>query len=119
LVPFASGGVPDIVASPTIAPMALFGEAGPEATMPLRRGSDGKLGVAAGGGGGGVSVTVNVQNAPAGVQSQASRVDSNGNVSVDVILKKPVNSVLTDSLANGDGRRLLERKFGIKPFTGR
>jgi phage-related minor tail protein len=109
---FASGGVPgasgaqpvgsasghvfsagQIVpfASPTIAPMALFGEAGPEAIMPLRRGSDRKLGVAAGGGGGGVNVTVNVQNAPAGVQSQASRVDSNGNVSVDVILKKPVN----------------------------
>lgn len=47
VVPFASGGV---VASDTYFPMAggkvgLMGEAGPEAIMPLTRGSDGKLGV--------------------------------------------------------------------------
>lgn len=48
VVPFAQGGVVD---SPTIAPMALFGEAGPEAIMPLRRGPDGNLGVASAGGG--------------------------------------------------------------------
>lgn len=45
---FAQGG---IVSKPTLFPMAngagLMGEAGPEAIMPLRRGSDGKLGVAA------------------------------------------------------------------------
>jgi len=49
VTPFASGGV---VAAPTYFPMAggagLMGEAGPEAIMPLRRGADGKLGVAAG-----------------------------------------------------------------------
>jgi lambda family phage tail tape measure protein len=47
---FATGGV---VSSPTLFPLAhgigLMGEAGPEAVMPLTRGSDGKLGVAAGG----------------------------------------------------------------------
>jgi phage-related minor tail protein len=32
--------------------MGLMGEAGPEAIMPLKRGKDGKLGVASGGGGG-------------------------------------------------------------------
>jgi phage-related minor tail protein len=37
----------------------LMGEAGPEAIMPLSRGSDGKLGVRMGGGGG-ASVTVNI-----------------------------------------------------------
>jgi phage-related minor tail protein len=42
---YANGGIPDYVNSPTLAPMALFGEAGPEAIMPLRRGSDGRLGV--------------------------------------------------------------------------
>ena len=46
--PFARGGV---VNGPTLFPMAngagLMGEAGPEAIMPLRRGADGKLGVAA------------------------------------------------------------------------
>lgn len=60
-VPFASGGV---IASPVTFPLAggrtgLAGESGPEAIMPLARGSDGKLGVRAQGGGG-VSVTVNV-----------------------------------------------------------
>jgi lambda family phage tail tape measure protein len=59
--PFASGGM---VNSPTLFKFAsggalrngLMGEAGPEAIMPLRRGRDGKLGVAGGGG----TTTVNV-----------------------------------------------------------
>lgn len=50
---FANGGV---VGGPTLFPMAngtgLMGEAGPEAIMPLKRGKNGKLGVAAEGGGG-------------------------------------------------------------------
>lgn len=60
-VPFASGGV---VSRPTYFPMGgslgLMGEAGPEAILPLQRGPDGRLGVAAGGGGGGVNVVFNV-----------------------------------------------------------
>lgn len=50
---FANGGAftNKVVSSPTVAPMALFGEAGPEAIMPLTRTSDGKLGVATTGGG--------------------------------------------------------------------
>ncbi|MEM6587220.1 MAG: phage tail tape measure protein [Pseudomonadota bacterium] len=58
--PFASGG---IVHSPTHFPMrggmGLMGEAGPEAIMPLTRGADGKLGVAASGGRA-VNVTMNI-----------------------------------------------------------
>lgn len=61
---FANGGV---VNSPTIFPFAngtgLMGEAGPEAIMPLKRGPDGKLGVAASGGASGsqgISIMVNV-----------------------------------------------------------
>jgi TP901 family phage tail tape measure protein/lambda family phage tail tape measure protein len=62
---FASGG---IVNRPTLFKFAsggamrtgLMGEAGPEAIMPLRRGADGKLGVAGGGGSGTTNVTVNV-----------------------------------------------------------
>lgn len=54
----AAGG---IVSKPTIFPMAsgfgLMGEAGPEAIMPLKRGRDGKLGVA---GGGGINLTNNI-----------------------------------------------------------
>ena len=37
-----------------------MGEAGPEAVMPLSRGADGRLGVAAGGGARPASVTVNI-----------------------------------------------------------
>ena len=59
---FAKGGV---VTGPTAFPMrgatGLMGEAGPEAIMPLTRGPDGKLGVAARGGPGGAAVVVNIQ----------------------------------------------------------
>lgn len=61
IVPFASGGV---VSSPTYFPagrnIGLMGEAGAEAILPLRRGADGSLGVAAPGGGGAVNVVFNV-----------------------------------------------------------
>lgn len=62
VMPFAKGGV---VGSPTHFPMrngrGLMGEAGPEAIMPLARGADGRLGVAASGGTGRpVSININV-----------------------------------------------------------
>lgn len=61
VMPFANGGV---VSGPTVFPMrggtGLMGEAGPEAIMPLTRGSDGKLGVR-GGGGAPVNVVMNIQ----------------------------------------------------------
>jgi lambda family phage tail tape measure protein len=60
VTPFARGGV---VSGPVAFPMrggaGLMGEAGPEAILPLQRGADGRLGVAAGGGGG-ARVTVNI-----------------------------------------------------------
>ena len=66
ITPFANGGV---VSSPTLFPMSggsslgLMGEAGSEAILPLTRGSDGTLGVAAGssnGRGSAVNITFNV-----------------------------------------------------------
>lgn len=68
VIAFAAGGVVD---GPTIAPMALFGEAGPEAIVPLKRGSDGNLGIASSGGGGGGGVSfgdINIQ-VPEGTSS--------------------------------------------------
>ncbi|MEM9343451.1 MAG: phage tail tape measure protein [Pseudomonadota bacterium] len=60
VMPFANGG---IVNGPTTFPMrggtGLMGEAGPEAIMPLERGPDGRLGVAARGGAS-VHVTMNI-----------------------------------------------------------
>lgn len=49
LTAFAKGGAftNSVVGSPTVAPMALFGEAGPEAIMPLTRTHDGSLGIRA------------------------------------------------------------------------
>ena len=71
---FANGG---IVNRPTMFKFAkgtgLMGEAGPEAIMPLQRGSDGKLGVIANGGGGSTSVVVNVN-----VESGETSTDDEG-----------------------------------------
>lgn len=67
IVAFAGGGV---VTSPHTFPMAggrtgLMGEAGPEAIMPLARGSDGKLGIKTSGGQGHtIIVNVNGSSAP-------------------------------------------------------
>jgi phage-related minor tail protein len=67
IVPFAAGGV---VSTPTYFPlggrMGVMGEAGAEAILPLRRASDGRLGVAAGGGKGPVSIVFNVTTPDAG-----------------------------------------------------
>jgi phage-related minor tail protein len=61
VVPFAAGGV---VSAPTYFPLGgglgVMGEAGSEAVLPLRRGADGSLGVAASGGGAPVNVVFNV-----------------------------------------------------------
>ncbi|MDX2308463.1 MAG: phage tail tape measure protein [Hyphomicrobium sp.] len=61
-VPFATGGV---IRSPVTFPLAngrmgLAGERGAEAILPLARGPDGRLGVAASGGGRGIAITLNV-----------------------------------------------------------
>jgi len=78
IVPYAMGG---IVTKPTLFPMAngagLMGEAGPEAIMPLRRGSNGKLGVEASGGAMG-NITVNVDAAGSSVEGDASQANQLG-----------------------------------------
>ncbi|WP_299648017.1 hypothetical protein [uncultured Jannaschia sp.] len=73
VVPFAKGGAftNSVVSRPTVAPQALFGEAGPEAIMPLTRGPGGKLGVHASGGG---KVAVDVRlGIPEGVTVETVR----------------------------------------------
>lgn len=87
VTPFAKGGV---VSAPTSFPMrggsGLMGEAGAEAIMPLTRGADGRLGVAAQGGGRAVTVVMNIstpdvqgfQRSQSQIAAQAMRALSRG-----------------------------------------
>lgn len=87
VMPFAQGGV---VSSPVSFPMragrGLMGEAGPEAIMPLARGTDGRLGVQAAGGGRSVTVVMNIstpdvqgfQRSHGQIAAQASRALARG-----------------------------------------
>jgi phage-related minor tail protein len=72
VTPFASGGV---VNSPMLFPMrrstGLMGEAGPEAIMPLARGSDGKLGVRGGAAASHVTINISTPDAQGFRQSQS------------------------------------------------
>lgn len=82
---FANGGTftNGIVNSPTLFKFAsggalrngLMGEAGPEAIIPLKRGRDGKLGVA---GGGGTSVVVNVDAKGTNVEGNSGQGEQLG-----------------------------------------
>ena len=87
VMPFAQGGV---ISSATAFPMrggtGVMGEAGPEAIMPLARGSDGKLGVR-GAGGGATTIVMNIttpdvqgfQRSQSQIAAQMSRALSTGN----------------------------------------
>jgi hypothetical protein len=84
IVPYAKGGY---IGRPT---MALMGEAGPEAVLPLRRGRGGRLGVETSGGGVG-SVTVNVDatgSAVEGDDAQATQLGKMLGVAVQAELLK-------------------------------
>ena len=97
LTPFASGG---IVSSPTIFPMAsgagLMGEAGPEAVIPLKRASNGRLGISATGFGGSQVIVNIINNVQADVKAQQSQ-DSKGNPRIDVIIDK----IVAGNIRNG------------------
>lgn len=127
LARYASGGVLSsqglsaysgrIVDKPTIFPFAkgagLMGEAGPEAIMPLKRGADGKLGIAGGGGG---DVQVNIQNNGAPATAQVKRTQTpDGGIRIDVMLEQ-IKDAIADDIANGAGSvsRSMEGRFGLR-----
>ena len=96
LVPFAHGGINPGV--PQFFPMAngsvgLWGEAGPEAIMPLTRMSNGDLGVQTSGGGGTRQVEVHIVN-ESGQQLEAKSVNS----SVD--MQREIITIVMDGVAN-------------------
>ena len=96
LTTFAKGGMftNSIVSSPTLFKFAqgagLMGEAGPEAIMPLKRDSNGNLGVRAGGGGGSVDVVVNNYGNQQATTKETT--DSRGNRKIEVIIGDMVAS---------------------------
>lgn len=87
---FAKGGMftNSVVSSPTLFKFAqgtgLMGEAGPEAIMPLKRDSNGNLGVRAGGNQGNVDVVVN--NFGSEKATTRETTDSRGNRKIEVII---------------------------------
>ena len=82
----------------------VMGEAGPEAIMPLQRGSDGRLGIGA------TPVTVNVINNVGGAKASASEsTNSKGEREITVMIEK----VMEGSLAGGRMDKVLGNNFNI------
>ncbi|KKN90084.1 hypothetical protein LCGC14_0231970 [marine sediment metagenome] len=114
---FAAGGV---INTPTVFPMAkgagLMGEAGPEAVMPLRRTSSGRLGVEMAGGGGSQVVTVNIiDNAGNDINAESSP-DGRGGVRLDVVIDKAVANKIR---SGGSTFRAIKDTFNTTVRTSR
>lgn len=101
LFAFAQGGV--------------FGEAGPEAIMPLKRGADGSLGVRASGG----SVNIVVNNNAPGTEAKAQvKDDGNGGKTIEVIVDELVSANLRRHGSASD--RAIRSRFALQPaLSGR
>jgi len=112
---YARGGMftNSIVDQPTLFRFAkgtgLMGEAGPEAIMPLKRDSQGNLGVR--GGSGSVEVVVNNYS---GEQAQAQEtMDSRGNRRIEVTIGDAAAGELNRS--GSSSQRALRGTFGLQP----
>lgn len=123
--PFAKGGAftNSVVNQPTLFTFAnggsfgMMGEAGPEAIMPLQRGSDGSLGVkVVSGVNDGGNVQVNIFNNSGATATQQSRQTSNGteiDVYIDDLVAEKIGSQGTASnraLQESNNRQLIRRK---------
>lgn len=108
-IAFADGGILSKATPFSFAnKLGVAGEAGPEAIMPLRRMSNGEMGVAAAGGGS--NVTVNVINNSGNEIQQRESVDSSGQKVIDII----VLSKVKEGFAKGLFDKELNNSFGIK-----
>lgn len=102
-VPFASGG---IVNSPTLFNMkstGLTGESGPEAIIPLRRTSDGSLGVSSSGASS--NVVVNIMNNSGAEITQKESTGPGGERTLDILIESKVR--------NGIARGLFDKQFNM------
>ncbi|HET9819654.1 MAG TPA: phage tail tape measure protein [Rhodanobacteraceae bacterium] len=87
----------------------VMGEAGPEAIMPLSRGSDGKLGVKAQGS----NVTVIVENHSDSKAEVSQSKDSNGNDILKVMIGAAVNEVNKQIGRGGSTGQVIQQTFGL------
>jgi hypothetical protein len=118
---FAKGGMftNSIVSEPTLFKFArgagLMGEAGPEAIMPLKRDSNGNLGVRAGGGGSKVDVVVN--NYSNQQAKTKETVDSRGNRRIEVIVGDMVAGEL--NRVGSTTQQAMTASYGTAPLLAR
>ena len=87
----------------------VFGEAGPEAIMPLKRGSDGRLGVTASGGTGAVKIEWTNNGQQQEVQSAQAQSMPDGSM-----LIKLVTGEVKRDMARGGFDAVMGQSFGIK-----
>ena len=118
---FAKGGMftNSIVNQPTLFKFAqgtgLMGEAGPEAIMPLKRDSNGNLGVRAGGGGSNVDVVVNNYGSEKATTKETT--DSRGNRKIEVVIGDMVAGEIGRS--GSSIQQSLSGNFNTRPAVAR
>ena len=117
---FATGGAfsNSIVSSPTMFKFAkgtgLMGEAGPEAIMPLKRDSNGNLGVRGPSGqGGGSNVEVIVNNYGTEKAKTTQSTDSRGNRKIEVIIGDASAAEITRN--GSSSQRSMRSTYGLQP----
>ena len=110
---FANGGLPfsgmgGVVSSPTLFPMAggmgLMSEQQSEAVVPLKRGPNGKLGVASTGGAGTTNVSINVNISQDGSASSSTKTDADDQIQgkrLGQMLDKRIREVLAEERRQG------------------
>lgn len=96
----------------------IFGEAGPEAIMPLKRGSDGKLGVVAQVGGGGANVEVHIHESSAKAGQVNSSQDAGGKTIIDIFVEKVKNAMSADVASGGSFASTLESQYALNRAAG-
>jgi lambda family phage tail tape measure protein len=118
---FAKGGMftNSIVSQPTLFKFGkgtgLMGEAGPEAIMPLKRDSNGNLGVRAGGNGGSVDVVVNNYGSEKATTKETT--DSRGNRKIEVVIGDMVAGEMSRS--GSSLQQTFSNTFGTRPSVPR
>lgn len=95
----------------------VMGEAGPEAILPLKRGSDGKLGVSTDSSSSGMNVTVNLIESP-GNGGQVNQKQDGNNMTLDIMVEK-IESMMGRNISQGRGLApTLERQYGFNRAAG-